>query len=71
MLALLSQVNLALPNTIPGILILVIVIAACIAITYIALRVFGITIPPWAVQIFWIVVVACVAIFAIRIVFGV
>ncbi len=48
------------------ILIAVVIIAACVGIVYVALRVFGVTIPPWVVQIFWIVVVAIVAIFAIR-----
>ena len=47
-------------------LVLIVIIAACVAIMYVALRQFGIAIPPWVIQIFWIVVVACVAIFAIR-----
>jgi hypothetical protein len=54
--------------SIGDLLIAVIIIAACIGIVYVALRVFGVSIPAWAVQIFWIVVVACVAIFAIRLV---
>ena len=48
------------------ILISVVVIAACVAIVLVAVRYFGIAIPSWAVSIFWIVIVACVAIFAIR-----
>ncbi len=52
------------------ILKLVVIIAACIAIVVIALRVFNLTIPPWAVQIFWIVIVAIVALVAINIVAG-
>lgn len=44
----------------------IIVLAAVIAILLVALKAFGITIPPWVVQIFWIVVVAVVAIVAIR-----
>ncbi len=47
---------------------LIVVIAACIGIVYVALRVFGVTIPPWVVQIFWIVVAAFVAIFAINLI---
>lgn len=50
------------------ILIAIIVIAAAVAIMYVALRQFGIQIPQWVIQIFWIVVVAFVAIVAIRIV---
>ncbi len=48
------------------ILILIVIIAACVGIMFIALRVFGVTIPPWAIQIFWICVCAVVAILAIR-----
>ena len=47
-------------------LIAVVILAACIGITYVALRVFGITIPEWVIKIFWIVVAAIVAIAAIR-----
>ena len=50
------------------ILIMVVVIAACVALVYVALRQFGIAIPPWVVQVFWIIVVAFVVIFAIRLV---
>jgi hypothetical protein len=48
------------------ILIAIIVIAACIGIMFVAIKVFGVTIPQWAIQIFWIVVVAACAILAIR-----
>ena len=51
-------------------LILVVVIAACVALVWIALRQFGIAIPGWVVQIFWIVVVAFVVILAIKMVAG-
>jgi hypothetical protein len=46
----------------------IVIIAACIGIVLVALRVFGVTIPEWAVKIFWIVVVAIVALAAISIV---
>lgn len=49
-----------------GIVIGIIIIAAIIGILYVALKVFGVQIPQWAMQIFWIVVVAVVAIFAIK-----
>ena len=49
------------------ILVAIIVIAACIAIVVIAVHKFGIVIPPWAVQMFWVVVVAVAASIAIRI----
>lgn len=51
-------------------LIIVVVIAAVIGIVLVALRQFGVSIPPWFVQIAWIVAVAVVAIIAIKIVMG-
>lgn len=50
------------------ILIAIVIIAACVALVYVALRQFGIAIPPWVTQVFWIVVVAFVVIFAIKLV---
>ena len=50
----------------PQLIIAIIVIGACIGIMYVALRQFGVAIPAWVVQIFWIVLVAVVAIFAIK-----
>ena len=49
-----------------SLLVTVIIIAAVIAITSIAIKAFGLVIPDWVIQIFWVVVVAFVAIFAIR-----
>ena len=46
--------------------IAVVIIAAVVALVYVALRQFGIQIPPWVVQVFWILVVAIVVIAAIR-----
>ena len=54
--------------SIPGLAILVVVIAAVVALVYIALRQFGIAIPDWVVQVFWVLVVAFVVIIAIRLV---
>lgn len=54
--------------TIGQILVAVIVIAAVIAIAYIAIKAMGIPIPPWAINILWIVIIALVAIFAIKLV---
>lgn len=51
-------------------LIAIVIIAAAVALVYVALRQFGVGIPPWVVQVFWIVVVAIVVIFAIRLVFS-
>jgi hypothetical protein len=54
--------------SIAQICIFVVLIAACIALVYVALNQFGIAIPGWVVQVFWIVIVAFVVIFAIRLV---
>lgn len=50
--------------------IFVVIVAAIVALVYVALRQFGITIPQWVQTVFWIVVVAFVIIFAIRLVAG-
>jgi len=44
----------------------VIIVAAVIALVFIALRQFNLTIPPWVVQVFWVIIVAIVIIFAIK-----
>ncbi len=49
-------------------LVLIVIVAACVALMYVALRQFGVSIPAWVVQVFWIVIVAFVVIFAIRLV---
>jgi hypothetical protein len=51
-----------------SIAIMVVIIAAVVALVYVALRQFGVSIPPWVQQVFWILVVAFVVILAIRIV---
>ncbi len=48
------------------VLISLIVIAAIVGIALVALRASGIPVPPWVWNIIWIVVVAFVAIYAIR-----
>lgn len=69
--ALLAQMRINFQAwTLEGILIAVVVIAAAVGIVLVAIRVFGIEIPSWVVHIFWIVVVAFVAIVAIRLVFS-
>lgn len=54
--------------SLPQLLIYIVIVAACIALVYVALQQFGIQIPNWVVQVFWIVVVAMVVIFAIKVV---
>lgn len=48
--------------------IAVVVIAAVVALVYVALHQFGVAIPGWVQQVFWIVVVAFVVIVAIKLV---
>lgn len=50
--------------------IFVVVVAAVVALVYVALRQFGVSIPGWVQNVFWIVVVAFVVIVAIRLVAG-
>lgn len=66
----LTIAQIAAPGSILYYLIIIIVVAAVIGIVLVALRQFGVSIPPWATQIGWIVVVAVVAILAIKIVVG-
>lgn len=56
--------------SITEIAIMIVVIAAVVALVYVALKQFGVSIPEWVKQVFWIVVVAFVVIFAIRLVAG-
>jgi hypothetical protein len=49
-----------------NIAIAIVVIAAVVGLVMVALHKFGITIPDWVAQIFWIVVVAVVVIAAIK-----
>lgn len=60
--------GIALPSTLAELAVWVVIIAAVVAIVFVALRVFKVEIPQWVIHIFWIVVVAFVAIFAIRLV---
>lgn len=52
--------------TIGEIAIAIIIVAAVVAVVYVALSQFGVVIPPWVARIFWILVVAVVAILAVR-----
>ncbi len=50
--------------------IAIVMIAAVVALVYVALQQFGVSIPGWVQHVFWIIVVAFVIIMAIRIVMG-
>lgn len=50
--------------------ILIVVVAAVVALVYVALQQFGVAIPAWVQSVFWILVVAFVVIAAIRLVMG-
>jgi hypothetical protein len=47
-----------------------IIIIAVIAIGVVAVKAMGLSFPPWVVTIFWIAVIAIVAIFAIKLLIG-
>lgn len=57
---------LASGMSIGNLLIWIVVIAACIAIVGVALHQFNVQIPPWVIHIGWILLVAVVAVFALR-----
>lgn len=59
-----------MPFSIVQMTIMIVVVAAVCALVFLALNQFGISIPGWVQSAFWIVVVACVIIFAIRLVAG-
>lgn len=67
-LALLAQA--AAGMSIIQIIVIAIVVAAVIAIAFAVAKHFGINIPPVIIFIFWIVVIAAVAIFAIKLLWG-
>ena len=50
--------------------ILIIIIISVVGILYVVAKANNVAIPPWVVQIFWIVCIAVVAIFAIKILMG-
>lgn len=58
---------LALPTTVAGWAIAIVVIAALVALVLIALRQFNVTIPAWVQNVGWVLIVAAVVIGAIRI----
>jgi hypothetical protein len=54
--------------SIAQLLILIVAVAACCGLVLIACRQFGVTIPPWVLQVLTIVAVAFIIIFAIRLI---
>lgn len=46
--------------------VLIVILGAIIGLVLIAIKQFGLTIPSWAIQVFWLVVAAVVIIVAIR-----
>lgn len=68
-MSLIADINLQ-GLTLQNILIGIVIIAAAVALVYLALRVFEIRIPEWVVQVFWIVGAAFFVILAIKLVFS-
>ena len=54
--------------TLVEIAIAIVIIAAVVALVYVALQQFGIAIPEWVKRVFWIIVVAIVVVLAIKLV---
>jgi hypothetical protein len=57
-----------IPAGLAGTLMWLIIIIAIVVIGFIAIKAMGVEVPPWAVNIGWVVLIAAVAIFAIRLV---
>jgi hypothetical protein len=64
MLTLLAQAGIV--PTVAYWAIIVVIVIAIIAAVYVFTRNAGVAIPPWVVQLFWIIVVAFVVIMAIK-----
>jgi hypothetical protein len=47
-----------------------IIVAAVVGIVYVAFRQMGVAIPPWVIQVVWILIVAIVCILAIKFLVG-
>lgn len=58
------------PKTLTQWAILIVIVAAIIAVVWIALTQFGIIIPSWVVKVFWILVLTVVIIAAIKFLAG-
>ena len=67
-LALLAQVGST--YSIASIAIWVIVVIAVLAILHLAITKLGLNVPDWAVQVFWIIVIAVALIWAIKFLVG-
>jgi uncharacterized protein (DUF983 family) len=52
------------------VLIAVVIVAGAVAIVYVVLERMGVAIPEWVIRIFWILVVAVVAILALKFLFS-
>jgi hypothetical protein len=59
-----------IPGGIAGLAIWIILVAAIAAIVVIACKAMGVAIPPWVVQVFWVLVIAVVCIVAIKFLVG-
>lgn len=51
-------------------IVVAIILAGAFGILFIVLRQTGVAIPPWAIQIFWIVLVVVVAVIAVKFIAG-
>ena len=59
------------PMSIGALAIWVIAIAAIVAVVFIATRAMGVTIPAWVIQVMWVIIIAVVCIFAVKLLMGI
>lgn len=57
---------LSMPGGIAGMAIWIIILAAVVAIVFIACKAMGVAIPGWVINVFWVLVIAAVCIWAIK-----
>lgn len=57
---------LSIPGGIGGVAIWIIIVAAIVAIVFIACRAMEIPIPGWVIKVLWILVIAAVCIWAVK-----
>lgn len=57
---------LSVPGGIGGVAIWIIIVAAVVAVVFIACKAMGIAIPDWVIKVLWILVIAAVCIWAVK-----
>lgn len=57
---------ISIPGGIAGVAVWIIIVAAVVAIVFVACKAMGVAIPGWVIQVLWILVAAAVCVWAIK-----